>query len=84
LAHIEQSTELAKGIRGYQRRAQRKLDAFRVAHPTRNRKQPAVRGLAKKTFSIAILQPAANRQGQARKRMPTVVDRYHLQTVCIM
>lgn len=78
MAHIEQSTELPKGIRGDQRRADRKPDALRVAHPARDRKQTAVRALAKKTFSVAILLPASKRQWQAGKGMPLIIDRYDL------
>jgi hypothetical protein len=84
LAHVEQSAELAEGICGNQRRPQRKLDAFRIAHPARKRKQSAVGRLAEKTYSVAILLSAPNRQGQPGKRMPAIVDRYGLQTVCIM
>jgi hypothetical protein len=84
VAHVKQSAKGTQRRHRNQWRPERDLQAFRAAHPTWQRKQPAARRLAKEAFSLAMPLSPTNPESQAEQRVPAVVHRSAFQTVCIM
>ena len=84
MAHVKQSAKGSQRIHRNQWRPERELQAFRAAHPTWKRKQPAARRLAKEAFSLTMPLSPTNRESQTEQRVPAVVHRSAFQTVCIM
>ena len=69
---------------GDQRRTRGKLRTLRTQHPAWEKADSAVGGFAIDAFTITVLAPPADWQGEAKEGVPTVVHRYRFQIVCIM
>ena len=81
----EEIPKLQQRRDGNLRRAERELRAFRTQHPHGNREGGRTASeLTNYAFAMCPFLALTNMQGLAEPRVPTIVNRYGLETMGIM
>jgi hypothetical protein len=80
----EQIAKFQERVDRNQRRAEGELRAFRIQHPSRDRKGGTIRTTTDEELSLARLLSVIHRKRISTERMPLVINRDYLKMVGIM